>query len=46
MHFTLNQLNVFLRVVHTLSNGRFALRDGKLQDDAVGTGRYVKRVLA
>lgn len=33
------------RVVHTLSRGRFALRDGALQDDAVGTGRFVAREL-
>lgn len=34
------------RVVHTLSRGRFALRDGALQEDAVGTGRFVPRSLA
>ena len=34
------------RIVHTLSRGRFALRDGVLQDAAVGTGRYVHRRLA
>lgn len=33
------------RIVHTLVRGRFALRDGALQDDAVGTGRYVHRRL-
>ena len=33
------------RVVHTLSRGRFALRDGALQDDAVGSGRFVARQL-
>lgn len=33
------------RVVHTLSRGRFALRDGALQGDAVGGGRFVARVL-
>lgn len=33
------------RVVHTLSRGRFVLRDGALQDDAVGHGRYVPRKL-
>ena len=33
------------RVVHTLSRGRFALRDGALQDDAVGNGRFVARQL-
>jgi dihydropyrimidinase len=30
-------------VAHTIVRGRFALRDGKLQDDAIGTGLYVKR---
>ena len=34
------------RVVHTLVRGRFALRDGALEDAAVGTGRYVRRLLA
>ena len=34
------------RVVHTLVRGRFALRDGALEDGAVGTGRYVRRRLA
>lgn len=33
------------RVVHTLVRGRFALRDGALDESAVGTGRYVKRRL-
>lgn len=33
------------RVVHTLSRGRFALRDGALQDAAVGTGRFIARSL-
>jgi len=33
------------RVVHTLSRGRFALRDGALQDDAIGQGRFVTREL-
>jgi dihydropyrimidinase len=33
------------RVVHTLVRGRFALRDGALVADAVGTGRYVPRRL-
>ena len=33
------------RVVHTLSRGRFALRDGALQEDAVGQGRFVARRL-
>ena len=32
-------------VVHTLSRGRFVLRDGVLQEDAVGGGKYVARVL-
>ena len=34
------------RVVHTLSRGRFALRDGTLQQDAIGQGRFVARRLA
>lgn len=33
------------RVRHALVRGRFAVRDGALQDDAVGTGRYVPRAL-
>jgi dihydroorotase-like cyclic amidohydrolase len=33
------------RVVHSLVRGRFTLRDGVLQDSAVGTGRYVRRSL-
>lgn len=33
------------RVVHTLSRGRFVLRDGALQEDAVGRGRFVPRKL-
>jgi dihydropyrimidinase len=33
------------KVVHTLVRGRFALRDGALIDGAVGTGRYIGRVL-
>jgi dihydroorotase-like cyclic amidohydrolase len=33
------------RVVHTLSRGRFVLRDGALQPGAVGTGRFVARQL-
>jgi dihydropyrimidinase len=33
------------KVVHTLVRGRFAVRDGALQDTAVGTGRYVRRRL-
>ena len=32
-------------VVHTLSRGRFVLRDGTLQDNAVGGGKYVARSL-
>jgi dihydropyrimidinase len=32
-------------VVHTMSRGRFALRDGMLVDAAVGQGRYQHRVL-
>lgn len=31
------------RVVHTLSRGAFALRDGQLVDAAIGRGRYVPR---
>lgn len=31
------------RVVHTLSRGRFALRDGALNDTAIGGGRFVRR---
>jgi dihydroorotase-like cyclic amidohydrolase len=33
------------RVTHTLSHGRFVVRDCVLQDDAVGTGRFVPRTL-
>ena len=33
------------RVTHTLSHGRFVVRDRVLQDDAVGTGRFVPRFL-
>jgi len=33
------------RVTHTLSRGRFVLRDGALQDDAIGQGRFVPRSL-
>jgi len=33
------------KVEHTLVRGRFAVRDGALIDDAVGTGRYVSRAL-
>lgn len=33
------------RVVHTLSRGRFVLRDGALRDEAVGHGRFVARRL-
>ena len=33
------------RVIHTLSRGRFALRDGALQDGAIGAGRFVAREL-
>jgi hypothetical protein len=32
-------------VTHTIVRGRFALRDGVLIDDAVGTGRYISRTL-
>ncbi|MEM9249872.1 MAG: dihydroorotase family protein [Pseudomonadota bacterium] len=34
------------RVVHTLSRGRFVMREGALQDDAIGGGRYVPRRLS
>jgi dihydropyrimidinase/allantoinase len=33
------------RVVHTLSRGRFVLRDGRLSDDSAGHGRYQRRRL-
>lgn len=33
------------RVTHTLVRGRFAVRDGALVDDAVGSGQYINRVL-
>jgi dihydroorotase-like cyclic amidohydrolase len=33
------------RVVHALSRGRFVLRDGALQEDAIGHGRFVPRQL-
>jgi dihydroorotase-like cyclic amidohydrolase len=34
------------RIVHTMVRGRFVLRDGALQEQAVGTGRYVRRCLS
>jgi dihydropyrimidinase len=34
------------QVVHTLSRGRFAVRDGRLDDGAVGSGRYVRRAFS
>ncbi|MGA9867515.1 MAG: dihydroorotase family protein [Acetobacteraceae bacterium] len=34
------------RVVHTLVRGRAVLRDGSLDEAAIGTGRYVRRRLA
>lgn len=34
------------RVVHTLSRGRFVLRDGALQENAAGHGRFVARRLS
>lgn len=34
------------RMVHVLSRGRFAMRDGVLDDDLVGRGRYLARRLA
>jgi dihydropyrimidinase len=33
------------RVTHTLVRGRFAMRDGALVDDTVGSGQYINRVL-
>lgn len=33
------------RVIHTLSRGRFALRDGALEQAAIGHGRFVRRAL-
>ena len=33
------------QVRHTLVRGRFAVRDGALQDDAIGSGRFVPRKL-
>ena len=33
------------QVVHTLVRGRFAVRDGALVEAAVGSGRYLRRVL-
>jgi dihydroorotase (multifunctional complex type) len=33
------------RVVHGIVRGRFALRDGALPEDAIGTGRYLRRRL-
>jgi dihydropyrimidinase len=33
------------QVVHTLSRGRFAVRDGRLNDEAVGSGRYLHRAI-
>jgi dihydropyrimidinase len=33
------------KVVHTLVRGHFAVRDGVLADDAVGSGRYISRRL-
>jgi dihydroorotase-like cyclic amidohydrolase len=32
-------------IVHAMSRGQFVLRDGTLQDSAVGLGRFVKRKL-
>jgi dihydropyrimidinase len=34
------------RVTHTLSRGRFVVRDGVLQDATVGAGRFLARTLA
>jgi dihydropyrimidinase len=33
------------RVTHTLVRGRFAVRDGALVDDTVGSGQYINRTL-
>jgi len=33
------------RVTHTLSRGSFVVRDGALQDNTVGAGRFVARTL-
>jgi hypothetical protein len=33
------------RVIHTLSRGRFVVRDGALEAAAVGTGRFIARKL-
>ncbi|MBV9784241.1 MAG: dihydroorotase family protein [Acidisphaera sp.] len=33
------------RIVHTLARGRTVLRDGMLDDGAIGTGRYLRRHL-
>ena len=32
--------------MHTLVRGRFVMRDGVLDDTAVGTGRFQRRTLA
>jgi dihydropyrimidinase len=34
------------QVTHTIVRGRYALRNGVLVDDAVGSGRYISRALA
>ena len=34
------------RVMHTMVRGRFAVRDGALSEDSVGTGRFIPRKLA
>jgi dihydroorotase-like cyclic amidohydrolase len=31
------------QVTHTIVRGRYAVRDGVLIDDAVGSGRYISR---
>ena len=33
------------KVLHTIVRGRFALRDGKTVDSAIGSGRFVRRTL-
>ena len=42
---TLRGQTMTAKVVHTLSRGRFALRDGSVTDASAGQGRYVRRKL-
>jgi hypothetical protein len=30
-------------IAHTIVRGRFVLKDGNLEDSAIGTGQYLKR---